>query len=490
MKRKFFALGMICSLLFVGCDGKKMSESTSIPMPTFEENKEDYEDEIEPIQTPMPSKEELTSENVMALSNVLHIKLETIEVETCCSEDGVIYFKYHVNAEDKEKNGCYYIDKVEYKTGTKITIAKEVKKREIKEKNLPTELSYDCSVLCRLIYNGSLEGIHTTKNFDTYEIPVVDTSSLRNYETKRMEVKDCYVYGGMDIEGYFQTYTKYNKVKDRIGAVKSKYNKGFVVKKEKIMVPKNVSTPAFENFGYYANDQYWYNNSHFIEIYDAQQNQICSFHLSEWEKENNIQEEDYYQYIELPNAQMLVSFFREGNSWLVDLKNGEIVKKYNYFFAGKVYGDYVGAWDREDSDLFTLINWKTGEAVLKLNLGEIRESYMGTENYVQFYVYNSDEGEIHAIDSISNSDMPEAEQGMNDINFSMSGDTLYFLYHSGVYRYDGKTNKLTQLFNGKKQKVFKKTYCEEFYVGKDEGIYILGTIGENIDGEYSLICLW
>ncbi len=376
---------------------------------------------------------------------------------------------------DPGKTGIYIIDQyIHEEDGREYRrIARKVPDKELDKCGIHLPSGNNDLSIYEFVYDGIWEedmvGLNPVK-------PEIDGSGVKEYTETLFGTNPIWeAYSGYvnDQGTYSVSY---------VGDVSNGWRRG-IFKDGKW---KTWQMPALEDEGpdyYYfmgSDDRLWYysySSGTMLRLYDKKGKKIGEIDTSEWVKKNGMINKNTVEVTVVTDKKALFNFRDEEGKdkcFLVDVTTGELKKEYESSISGTCYGDYVYCYLGTGNDVLEIVNWKTGELSACLDLSGIRQEYSLGRNFIGY-----SKG-MQCFYELSNDEIPGMGAGSEPIHFCVYGDTLYFSYFSGVYRYRPETNKLEKILDGNKQPKFQKMYGD-FDVGEDESIYLLGFLGGGDD---------
>ena len=403
---------------------------------------------------------------------------------------------YEVKIEgDAEKSGYYCVNmrEDEERDGELcVTIAKALTKEELERVETARKFSVEPKehhiILCKILYDGPVDELGKEKDLSDYKVPQIDSSHVVKYKETMLGTDDIwgaytgYINSTDNLSVSYVEDDSGNKVKWWKGVFKD--NK-WVVKKGKIPSPQG------EIYDYFGGEdgKLWYYTGKQIQISDEDGKILINLDLKKWKKENKLSKSQVLSIAPIKDFNCIFNIKNKNNkeySLILNLKNGEIIKKYDFSIEGGVYGDYVIQYKGVESDLLHLLNWRTGEVEYKLNLKGIRDEYKISEQYIGYMERGSSQGFHELYDH----DIVGIEATRSPLLYNVQNSDVYISYFSGVYRYDKESNTLIKILDGKNQPIFSEMHGD-FNIAKDGTIYSLGFYqGGDDHGATDFLCLY
>lgn len=302
--------------------------------------------------------------------------------------------------------------------------------------------------------------------------PEIDSSTVCPYEETRL-----------DTNAIWEAYSGYLNQDDQymvsyIGDVSDGWRQG--VFRDGKWVVKHMPSIRNQAEDYYytglPDDTMWYCNGKVIQVYNKESEQIAKMDIKKWQEKNGIQasEEDDAKIVRCQSAYAILYGKQQGvqKSFLVNVRTGKMIKVYE----GTVYGTCIEnkLYSCDENNIFKVYNLNTGEYEKYIDISSIKKEYGTGKRYIGY------SQSLPGFFELYNFDIPGIEAYNASVKFDIYKGTLYFIYFSGVYRYNEKENKLEKILDGKKMLLYKEMYGS-FTVGKEEQIYMLGFQGGGDD---------
>jgi len=333
-------------------------------------------------------QEVMVSEDIQ----VLYDYLQVIPEEVIMSEYDKVagYTRCHVESEkDKEKNGYYCLYTYTKNREKFVHIAKEVSAEEKKEKEIEWNSDYR---LCRSLYEGPLDAMR--KETNEYQVPKVDCSTIKSYKERKLRADTTGGFRGyIDKDGKYKVPYIENWSEDSKWKLKE-FSDG-KWKEKKIITNKEI--PSLDYYLYYGgrDGNFWYNGAwngdeEILIVSNSKGNILGKLNLTDWKRTRKI-EELQIEYTYLPDEKVIISYTKENGdekSERVDMATGKTEKTYNMLLMGEAYDDTLVQYD-SDSDYVSVYNWKTGQAMYRLDLSGLRKQYTGLEGRYVMWQYTS-----------------------------------------------------------------------------------------------------
>ena len=466
IKEKIMVTMLLCSLVMTtGCSSREdlntaQSEKTTVDYETLKEKQEEkvkrrYEEEVRKNCISLEVKEK-GEDAYQKAPKCIDFFCENQKVRKEDLQLGYIFEK----KDGKIKQHCYEIQVLgeEGKTGRYIFCYDEKKEQVVLLAKYMSEVDVSTHYY-EVMYDKDKKEI---KNKEEYQIPTILTGKEYEYEetlTDTDDIWECY-NGYVNEQGEYATSYYGDTCDWEQGVFRNEKWKVKAMEK-----PKHLEDYYCDNA---TDGSLWYYNDKVLKVWSKDGKTKWVINISDWKEKNDMKGKGAVEITPLVEHRAI--FTVEGkDSYLVNLKNGEIEFHYPFLVQGECFGKNVCQYNGSEEDLFQLVNWKTGKVKCRLNLSDIRYDPKGMKNYICYSLLR-DECYFYQVDH------EEINNAKKAIDCCMYEDELYFSSGMGVYRYDEKENVLVRILDGDKYSKYRNMFSD-FDVGKDEHIYMLGYYG-------------
>lgn len=388
-------------------------------------------------------------------------------------EDSEQIASYEIQVPGEEKKSGYYCIELSSDAEGEDTalIAKALTEKELKSLNAK---EYSTEKLCKILYTGRICDMGISLEERGYFRPSMESNVGKDYEENLSKSKHFIENGYINSADQFEiSEIGVTQGTFRFGNLRGKqwvWDKGNW-KKKTFKIPKELNKNGFTDKLKFEYNQLWYRNGKYFQVYDAKGKKLGSVDLEQWIQDQEITIQvnmsnmvDYMLDIQyMPDAKAIFNIVNEKKSYLVDMKTGNVLQKYDIHICGEVKGDYVVPRNCFSNE-FELINWKKGKVECRLDVGCIRDEWEISPEYIGYEPDN--EGEHGFYDC--------SLAGNSSIRCTMVGDKVYFSYPSGIYEYDKAKQILVKIFDGKKLSELQKMEITDFDANQKGEFYYMG----------------